>query len=167
MTGHIGTNTPKFVPPGDDRRLTLLKRGCANSGGFGARSLWEWHDVCYFTIDWRPHFGVGRKGSPRSVPISPFSSDLRSLFRERPDFFRFALFCFRFVFRTNQNKSGKPLSADTIAAILSRDEGGRENKGPGSRYSHRQMFPRTTGIPRPPPPQGGAEILGGGQTCNN
>ena len=32
MTGHIGTNIPKFVPvAGDDRRLTLLKRGCANS----------------------------------------------------------------------------------------------------------------------------------------
>ena len=30
MTGHVGTNTPKFVPlAGDDRRLTLLKRGCA------------------------------------------------------------------------------------------------------------------------------------------
>ena len=28
MTGHIGTNTPKFVP---DRRLTLLKRGCVRS----------------------------------------------------------------------------------------------------------------------------------------
>ena len=32
MTGHIGTNTPKFVPPRwDDRALILLKRGCANS----------------------------------------------------------------------------------------------------------------------------------------
>ena len=32
MTGHRGTNTPKFVYPlaGDDRALTLLKRGCAN-----------------------------------------------------------------------------------------------------------------------------------------
>ena len=38
LTGHTGTNTPKFVPlAGDDRPLTLLKRGCANSGGFGAR----------------------------------------------------------------------------------------------------------------------------------
>ena len=38
MTGHIGTNTPKFVLlAGEDGRLTLLKRGCANSGGFGAR----------------------------------------------------------------------------------------------------------------------------------
>ena len=37
MTGHSGTNTPKIVPPRwdclHDRRLTLLKRGCANSGG--------------------------------------------------------------------------------------------------------------------------------------
>ena len=33
MTGHIGTNSPKFVSlSGDDRALTLLKRGCANSG---------------------------------------------------------------------------------------------------------------------------------------
>ena len=34
MTGHIGTNTPKFVPPrwGRLRSLALLKRGCANSG---------------------------------------------------------------------------------------------------------------------------------------
>ena len=32
MTGHIETNTPKFVPPRWDHRcLTLLKRGCANS----------------------------------------------------------------------------------------------------------------------------------------
>ena len=32
MTGHIGTNTPKFVPlAGDDCALTLLKRGCASS----------------------------------------------------------------------------------------------------------------------------------------
>ena len=32
-TGHIGTNTPKFIPPrwGRPRPLTLLKRGCANS----------------------------------------------------------------------------------------------------------------------------------------
>ena len=38
MTGHIGTNTPNLYPlAGDDRRLTLLKRGCANSSGFGAR----------------------------------------------------------------------------------------------------------------------------------
>ena len=38
VTGLIGTNTPKFVPlAGDDRALTLLKRGSANSGGFGAR----------------------------------------------------------------------------------------------------------------------------------
>ena len=32
MTGHIGTTTPKFEPlAGDDRALTLLKQGCANS----------------------------------------------------------------------------------------------------------------------------------------
>ena len=32
MTGHVGTNTPKLYPlAGDDRPLTLLKRGCANS----------------------------------------------------------------------------------------------------------------------------------------
>ena len=32
MTGHVGTTTPKFVPPRwDSRALTLLKRGCANS----------------------------------------------------------------------------------------------------------------------------------------
>ena len=40
MTGHIGTNTPKFAPSrfaGDDRPLTLLKQGCAKSGVFGAR----------------------------------------------------------------------------------------------------------------------------------
>ena len=40
MTGHIGTKTPKFVPPRWGRpRFDLLKRGCANSGGFGA--CWE------------------------------------------------------------------------------------------------------------------------------
>ena len=33
VTGHIGTNTrPNLYPlAGGDRRLTLLKRGCANS----------------------------------------------------------------------------------------------------------------------------------------
>ena len=39
MTGHIGANTrPNLYPlGGDDRDLTLLKRGCANLGrGFGA-----------------------------------------------------------------------------------------------------------------------------------
>ena len=73
-----------------------------------------------------PRFGVSRRGSP---PISsdlfrfplflPICSDLRSLFSGIPrfesDLFRFAPISsdlFRFVFRTNQNKSGKPLSAD-------------------------------------------------------
>ena len=32
MTGHIGTNAPKLVPPRRGRpRFDLLKRGCANS----------------------------------------------------------------------------------------------------------------------------------------
>ena len=46
---------------------------------------------------------------PRCLPIC---SNLRSLFSGIP---RFVLICsvfFRFVFRTNQNGSGKPLSAD-------------------------------------------------------
>ena len=59
----------------------------------------------------------------RFVPISPFSSDLfrfafLNCFQECPDLFRFVPFSsdlFRFVFRTNQNKSGKPLSADPFA----------------------------------------------------
>ena len=72
-----------------------------------------------------PQFGVGRRGSPRFVPICsdfPFSSDLfRFAFLVCgnipicSDLFRFALFSsdlFRFGFRTNRNKSGKPLSAD-------------------------------------------------------
>ena len=33
VTDHLGTNTLA----GDDRALTLLKRGCANSGGVEAR----------------------------------------------------------------------------------------------------------------------------------
>ena len=62
-----------------------------------------------------PNLGSAERGHPdlfRFVPISPFSFDL----------FGFALLVFgnvpicsdllRFVFRTNQNKSGKPLSAD-------------------------------------------------------
>ena len=37
-TGHRGTNTrPNLYPLAGDRPLTLLKQGCANSGGFGAR----------------------------------------------------------------------------------------------------------------------------------
>ena len=69
-----------------------------------------------------PRFGVCRRGLPRFVPISPFSSDLFRfaflVFWEYPDLFRFAPFSsdlFRFVFRTNQKKSGKPLSADPFA----------------------------------------------------
>ena len=72
-----------------------------------------------------PWFGVGREGLPRFVPIcSDFPVFFRFVpicapcFREYPDLFRFVPICsvfFRFVpicFRTNQNKSGKPLSAD-------------------------------------------------------
>ena len=76
-----------------------------------------------------PHFGVTERGHPdlfQFVPISPFSSDLFRfavlVFGNAPifcsDFFRLFRFLpissdfFRFVFRTNQNKSGKPLSAD-------------------------------------------------------
>ena len=68
-----------------------------------------------------PRFGVGRRGSPRFVLIcSDFPVFFRFVpicvpcYREYPDLFRFAPFSsdlFRFVFRTNQNKSGKPLSA--------------------------------------------------------
>ena len=37
VTGHIGTTHPNLYPlAGDDRALTLLKRSCASSGGFGA-----------------------------------------------------------------------------------------------------------------------------------
>ena len=72
-----------------------------------------------------PDLGSAEGGHPilfRFVPISPFSSDLFRfaflVFGNTPicsDLFRFAPFSsdlFRFVFRTNQNKSGKPLSAD-------------------------------------------------------
>ena len=39
MTGHIGTKHPNLYPlAGDDRPLTLLRRGCANSGGFGSET---------------------------------------------------------------------------------------------------------------------------------
>ena len=38
MTDRVGTTQPNLYPlVGDDRALTLLKRGCANSGGFGGR----------------------------------------------------------------------------------------------------------------------------------
>ena len=85
-----------------------------------------------------PHFGVGRRVLPRFVPIcsnfpvffrfvpiSPFSSDLFRfallVFAICSDLFRFAPFSsdlFRFVFRTNQNRSGKPLSADPFCKSL-------------------------------------------------
>ena len=59
----------------------------------------------------------GHPGLFRFVPISPFSSDLfrfgvRSLLSGIPRFVPICSVFFRFVFRTNQNKSGKPLSAD-------------------------------------------------------
>ena len=50
MTGHIGTNTPRFVPPRwDDCPLTLLKPGCANSGLelVEARPLFAILRACY------------------------------------------------------------------------------------------------------------------------
>ena len=39
-----------------------------------------------------------------------------------------------------------------MAHKLSRDEGRRENRGPGPWHSHGQMFRRATGIPRPATP---------------
>ena len=49
MTGHIGTNTPKFVPPRWGRqRFDLLKRGCANSGVFEARWYGEGSEDAVF-----------------------------------------------------------------------------------------------------------------------
>ena len=66
--------------------------------------------------------GSAEGGSPRFVPIcSDFPVFFRFVpicapcFRECPDLFRFVPFSsdlFRFVFRPNRNKSGKPLSAD-------------------------------------------------------
>ena len=66
----------------------------------------------------------------RQKGVTPISSDFpvffrfvpicAPCFREYPDLFRFAPFSddwFRFVFRTNQNKSGKPLSADPFLQI--------------------------------------------------
>ena len=75
----------------------------------------------FLTSAWigAPGLGSPERGHPdlfRFVPISPFSSNLFRfaflVFWNAPicsDWLRFHLF--RFVFRTNQNKSGKPLSA--------------------------------------------------------
>ena len=66
----------------------------------------------------------GKGGHPdlfRFVPIFPvffrFVPICVPCYREYPDLFRFAPFSsdlLRFVFRTDQNKSGKPLSADPL-----------------------------------------------------
>ena len=62
-----------------------------------------------------PRFGVGRRGSPRFVPISPFSSDLFRfaflVFGNTPicsDLLRFLPICFQ----NKSEQSEKPLSAD-------------------------------------------------------
>ena len=109
---------------------------CASVGGRAApfAEVWgpscenSWRWTCYFLLHQTRRLWLFRgpksrsplrRGPPWFVPISPFSSDLRSStalgFREYPDLFRFIPSCsdfFRFLFRTNQNKSGKPLSAD-------------------------------------------------------
>ena len=84
--------------------------------GFRARRCKALFARC---LDWSPQFGVGRRGSPRFVLICSvffrFVPICAPSLREYPDLFRFVPFSsdlFRFVFRTYQNKSGKPLSAD-------------------------------------------------------
>ena len=49
-----------------------------------------------------PHLGVGRRGSPQFVLISPFSSDLRSLFSGMPQFVPICSDLFSKHMRTNQ-----------------------------------------------------------------
>ena len=100
-------------PPSTIARFTPFLKTC-NLVGRGHCLL----TPCLFRST---RLGVGRRGSPRFVPISLFSSDLFRfaclVFGNTPicsDLFRFTPFfsdLFRFVFRTYQNKSEKPLSA--------------------------------------------------------
>ena len=90
------------------------------------------YPICWETLLGAPTLGLAERGHPdlfRFVPIcSPFSADLFRfallLFGNAPicsDLLRFAPISsdlFRFVFRTNQNKSGKPLSADPFCKSL-------------------------------------------------
>ena len=62
-----------------------------------------------------PRFEGGHPDLFRFPRFLPICSDLRSCCREYPALLRFVPICsnlFRFVVRTNQNTSGKPLSAD-------------------------------------------------------
>ena len=84
-----------------------------------------------------PRFGVGRKGSPRFVPIcSDFPVFFRFVpirapcFREHPDLFRFAPFpsdLFRFVFRTIRTNQGIPFLPTPFANACNMASMGRWN----------------------------------------
>ena len=66
-------------------------------------------------LSFSPNLGSAEGGHPdffRFPRFLPICSDLRSLFAGMPRFVPICSDFFRFVFRTNQNKLGKPLSAD-------------------------------------------------------
>ena len=72
-----------------------------------------------------PNWGREKGDLFRFAPISPFSSDVfrftllvfRKFVPICSDLLRFSSDLFRFIFRTNQSKSGKPLSADPFKAF--------------------------------------------------
>ena len=71
--------------------------------------------VCPFSRLGAPNLGSAERGHPDLFRFSrflPICSGLPSLFSGIPRFVPVCSFLFRFVFRTNQNKSGNPLSAD-------------------------------------------------------
>ena len=94
--------------------------------------------TCYATFG-APQFGVSRRGSPGFVPICSdfpvlfrFVPNLRSLCLGMPRFVPICSVFFRFVFRTHQNKSRKPLSADPFAKSPTHKLSGFTTTGAGT-----------------------------------
>ena len=73
-----GSSTPR----GGGRKVYALPRKFVSLGfrreesGMSREFCWDVQDSWGVFKDRSPRFGVGRRGSHRFVPISPFSSDL-------------------------------------------------------------------------------------------
>ena len=93
LASPLAATVVRFLSPGTLRARRARETPVAGRGGCNLGA---------------PTLGSAERGHPdffRFVPISPFCSDLRSLFSGIPRFVPICSVLFRFVPRTNQNKS--------------------------------------------------------------